>query len=231
MKITAVIPIRKGSQRVKNKNLKPFAGTTLLENKVRVLLQVPELDEIVINTDSEAAIDLVESRFQEAKIRTQKRESYFASSECSGSEFFRHLGEVTNTDVFVYAPCTSPLVKPATISSCIRKFMEDVKDGSHDSVASATLVKEFLWLNGTALNYDPCHAPNSQDLPDVLALNFAVSVIGRDDLINKCNIIGNRPDFVVTSDVESIDIDTPLDFYLAEQLYLREGRLGMANNT
>ena len=37
MKITAVIPVRKGSQRVKDKNLRPFAGTTLLDIKIKSL--------------------------------------------------------------------------------------------------------------------------------------------------------------------------------------------------
>ena len=78
-----------------------------------------------------------------------------------------------------------------------------------------------MWLNGKPLNYDPLNAPNSQDLPDVVALNFGVTVVSRDDLIKNRNIIGKRPKFVVTSDIEAIDIDTPLDFYIAEQLYIK----------
>lgn len=62
-KITAVIPIRSGSQRVRNKNLRPFAGTTLMENKIEMLLKVPELDSIVVNTNSEEAINIVNNRF------------------------------------------------------------------------------------------------------------------------------------------------------------------------
>ena len=34
MDITAVIPVRAGSTRVKNKNIKPFAGSSLLEIKI-----------------------------------------------------------------------------------------------------------------------------------------------------------------------------------------------------
>lgn len=64
MKITAVIPIRKGSQRVKDKNLRPFADTTLLELKIQNLLEVPELDEIIVNTNSEEAIDVVNSKYR-----------------------------------------------------------------------------------------------------------------------------------------------------------------------
>jgi N-acylneuraminate cytidylyltransferase len=43
--------------------------------------------------------------------------------------------------------------------------------------------------------------------------------VRRDDLIRNSNIIGHKPQFVITDDIESIDIDTPLDFFIAEQLY------------
>ncbi|MBR4624932.1 MAG: cytidylyltransferase, partial [Alphaproteobacteria bacterium] len=59
MKITAVIPIRRGSQRVKNKNLRPFYNTTLMALKIENLLKVPELDSIIVNTNSDEAIEFV----------------------------------------------------------------------------------------------------------------------------------------------------------------------------
>ena len=56
-KITAVIPIRKGSQRVPNKNFKEFwNGKNLLELKIEMLKSIHLIDEIVVNTDSELAI-------------------------------------------------------------------------------------------------------------------------------------------------------------------------------
>jgi len=219
MKITAVIPVRKGSQRVKDKNLRPFAGTSLLEVKIKALLQVPEIDSIVVNTNSEAAIEFVEEEYAGTKVTYHRREEYYASSQCSGSEFFKHLGEVTDTDIFIYAPCTSPFVKPETFSACIKKFLED--NGEHDCVSTVSSVKEFLWLDGKAMNYDPLNAPNSQNLPNVVALNFGATVVKREDLIKNHNIIGKKPDFVITSDIEAVDIDTPLDFYIAEQLYIK----------
>lgn len=219
MKITAVIPVRKGSQRVKDKNLRPFAGTTLLDIKIQMLLQVPEIDEIIVNTNSEAAIELIEEDYYNSKVKYHRRAEYYASSQCSGSEFFKHLGEVTNTDIFIYAPCTSPFVKPETVSECIKKFLDNGNE--YDCVSTVSSVKEFLWLDGKAINYDPLNAPNSQNLPNVVALNFGTTVIRREDLIKNHNIIGKKPDFVITSDIESIDIDTPLDFYIAEQLYIK----------
>ena len=50
-KITVVVPVRKGSQRVKNKNFKPFADSNLLKVKLDVLKQVNVIDDIVVNTD------------------------------------------------------------------------------------------------------------------------------------------------------------------------------------
>lgn len=219
MKITAVIPVRKGSQRVKDKNLRPFAGTTLLDNKIQMLLKVPEIDEIIVNTNSEAAIEIIELEYAGTKVRAQRREEYYASSQCSGSEFFKHLGEVTDTDIFIYTPCTSPFVKPETVSECIKKFLYNLEHNDYDCVSTVSSVKEFMWLNGKALNYDPLNAPNSQNLPDVVALNFGTTVVKREDLIKNHNIIGKNPDFVLTSDIEAIDIDTPLDFYIAERMY------------
>lgn len=123
---------------------------------------------------------------------------------------------MTDTDIFVYTPCTSPFIKPDTISRCIQLFKSSQES---DCVATVSSIKEFLWLDGKAINYNPLDAPNSQNLPDIMALNFGATVISKENLIKNRNIIGKHPQFIQTSDIESIDIDTPLDFYIAEQIY------------
>lgn len=151
------------------------------------------------------------------RVSYHRREEYYASSQCSGSEFFQHLGEVTDTDLFVYAPCTSPFIKPETISQCIKTFLN--REGETDCVSTVSSIKEFMWLDGKSVNYDPLNAPNSQNLPDIVALNFGATITSKEDLVRNRNIIGKHPQFVLTSDIEAIDIDTPLDFYIAEQIY------------
>lgn len=220
MKIVAVIPIRTDSQRVKDKNQRPFADTTLLDYKIRTLQQVEELDGIIVNTNSDELVARINGEYAGSKVRAQRREDYYASSECSGSEFFQHLGQVTDTDIFVYAPCTSPFIKPTTISQCVNLFLKEQGEEC-DCVSTVSSIKEFLWLDGKAINYNPRQAPNSQDLPDIMALNFGCTVTGRDSLIANRNIIGKKPKFIIDSDIEAIDIDTPLDFYIAEQLYIK----------
>ena len=222
MIIKAVIPIRKGSQRVQNKNIRPFGGTTLLENKIDVLKKAGFFDDIIVNTDSEEAIEIARAK----GISWHRREPYYASSACSGSEFFQHLGVVTECDVFCYCPVTSPFVTAETMRKCRDLFVEKMAGGC-DCVSTVTDVKEFLWLDGKPLNYDKHNAPNSQNLPDVKALNFGFTLVRRESLIKNRNIIGDNPFFVTTSGIESIDIDTPLDFYIAEKIYRKvivEGR-------
>ena len=214
MIIKAVIPIRKGSQRVQNKNLRPFADTTLLENKIKVLKKAGFFDDIIVNTDSEEAIAMAEAN----GVSWHRREPYYASSACSGSEFFQHLGIVTDCDVFCYCPVTSPFVSVETMMKCKALYEEKMQEGC-DCVSTVSDVKEFLWLDGKPLNYDKENAPNSQNLPDIKALNFGFTLVRRESLIKNRNIIGDNPLFVTTSGMESVDIDTPLDFYIAEQIY------------
>ena len=61
-KITAIIPVREGSRRLKNKNIAPFAGTNLLINKINQLKQVKEITNIVVSSDSELMLAMAKSQ-------------------------------------------------------------------------------------------------------------------------------------------------------------------------
>lgn len=215
MKITAVIPVRQGSQRVKNKCLRPFGDTSLLELKISVLKQIPHLNDIVVNTDSDDALAVA----KKCGVSGHKREAYYASSQCISSDFQHHLGQVTDTDLFVYCPVTSPFITKESIIECIDLF-NSMGDG-YDSVATVTRVKEFMWLNNEPINYTREKQPNSQDLPEIKALSFGVNIIKRDDLIKYRNFVGLKPYFFETDEIQSIDIDTPLDFFIAQSVYQR----------
>jgi N-acylneuraminate cytidylyltransferase len=198
---------------VPNKNLKPFfKNKSLLELKIESLLNVRTIDNIVINTDSDQAIEL--AKFY--GIEYHRRETYFASAECKGSELFKHLAETTDSDIILYTPCTSPFIKTETYYSIINQFSLTT---DHDSINTVTHVKDFLWLNNSPLNYKTESAPNSQDLPDIQKLTFGVNIIRKHDMIQNKNIVGKHPSFYVVDDIESIDIDTMLDFEFAQYMY------------
>ena len=47
--ITAIVPVRKGSVRVKNKNIRPFGESSLLELKIKQLKKVSGISEIIVS--------------------------------------------------------------------------------------------------------------------------------------------------------------------------------------
>ncbi|MCM1324613.1 MAG: acylneuraminate cytidylyltransferase family protein [Acetobacter sp.] len=214
MSIKALIPVRSGSQRVANKNIKPFAGSSLLEIKVKQLLRLPELDGVVVNSNSDEMLEIAHSLGAE----TVKRDEYFATSSVSMNEVYQNMAENMDCDTILFADATNPLILDETISNVIRQWQNI--DSQYDSIATVHSIKEFLWLNGRALNYDPDNKPRSQDLPNIQALNYAVHILPRELMIQKRDIIGHQPKFVEIAEIEATDIDTPSDFAFAEFAFL-----------
>ena len=209
-KLTAVIPVRAGSQRVKNKNLKPFADSTLLDIKIETLKKVIGLDEIVVSSDSQEMLDIARKH----NVTAHRREDYYASSEVNNSDFMVNLTTSVDSEYIMYSPCTSPLLSNETISECISKF----RDGAQN-IVTVTSQKHHMWLDGKPLNYDPSNAPNSQDLPDIYSVNYGCCIISCEDLHEFRYVVTDRPTFHVTDEIESIDIDTEFDFMVAEYVY------------
>ena len=212
--ILAIVPIRAGSQRVKNKNVRPFADTTLLEIKLKTLLQVTRID-IVVDTDCPKAIEIAEK----FNVRVHKREDFYASSECTNSEFFHHIAKNTPEEYkyLMYVPVTSPMVKVETINRVIDEYFSNPFDC--DSVNTTTLIKHHMWFDGKPLNYKVSESPNSQNLPDIHSLNYAVNILPRKIMIERKNVVGYSPKFIVLDQYESVDIDTMYDFQVSEFLY------------
>ena len=210
-KLIAVVPVRAGSQRVKDKNIKPFANSNLLTLKLQTLKNVANIDRIIVNSDSDDMLDIALKN----RVSTHKREDYYASSECNNSEYFQHIAEVTDADYIMYAPVTAPLVSKETYFACIDKFM----NSDINNLVTVSDVKHHMWLDGKPLNYNPKNAPNSQDLPDVVSINYGICIISRDDMIENRNIVTENPYFYKLDEIESIDIDTEFDFFIAEQIY------------
>lgn len=139
----------------------------------------------------------------------------FPSSKATNSEFHGHIAEVTKTDSIFLAPVCSPFVSVESHEKSVDYYLNN----SFDSVTSVTEVKNHLWLNGKPLNYDLDNVPNSQDLPDVVKLNYGISIVDREIMKNKNRIVGNNPGFYKLDEIESIDVDTPFDWIVAETIY------------
>ena len=211
--LVAVIPVRAKSQRVPNKNFKSFGGKNLLIHKIKLLKKIKQIDDIIVNSDSDKAKKIA----KDYKVSFQKREKYFASSKCTNSEFWSHIGETTNSNFIMFTDCTNPLIKEQTYIKIINSF-ESAKS-KHDSINTVSEVKEFLYLNNKPVNFNPNKAPNSQNLPDVIKLNFAINILSTKLMSKKKSLVGYKPLFYKISDIEGYDINTELEFKFAEFLF------------
>jgi len=209
--LTAIVPVRLGSQRVKDKNIKKFSDSNLIEIKLNELSKVNKIDKIILTSDSEEMLEIG----KKFNVITHKRDKYFASSEASNSEFFLNLTEICKSNYVLYSPVTSPLISCETINECINYFeVHNLKN-----LATTSLVKHHLWLNGKPLNYEIDKSPSSQDLPDIHAINYACCIIERNLMKENKNVVSSEVVFKILDEIESIDIDTELDFLTAEYIY------------
>ena len=219
MTIKALVAVRSGSMRVKDKNLRPFAGSNLLMLKLEQLKRIKLLDGIIVNSNDDEMLGIARNMGCE----TVKREAFYASNEVMTSDLYRYLAENANTDVIAYINVTNPLLKDETISMAIQTYFDNKT--MFDSLNSAHLIKEFLFKDNKPINYDLRKQPRSQDLPDIMALNFAINIIERKTMIECCNVVGNKPNIFVIDEVEGTDIDNLIDFEFAEFMYKRQNLL------
>ena len=215
MRLKAIIPVRKGSQRVKNKNIRQFAGSSLLEIKIKQLKRVSAIDEIYVNSDCDDMLSVAGSLGATAI----KRGEYFASNEVPMNEVWGHLAENADCTDVLYTNVTNPLILDKTYVDMIEKYEQIKLEGEYDSITSVHTVQEYLWHNSSSVNYNSSFHPRSQDLPNYYGLNFAISIVPRDLMIKRKNIVGSKFFPFYLDKIQSIDIDDETDFKIAQSLY------------
>ena len=211
--IKALIPVRAGSQRVKNKNIRPFADSSLLEIKIKQMQRIKELDGVIVNSDSDEMLDIAKSLGAE----TIKRDSYYASSEVSINEVYVDLANHCDSDVILFADATNPLIKDDTVRLALKKYYDNINE--YNSCNTVNVIKMFLWQNGKPINYSEDKKPRSQDLPDIYAINSAINIISREDMIKYRAFVANKPFLLPVCDIKGLDIDNEIDFEFAEFMY------------
>lgn len=216
-KNVALIAVRKGSQRIKNKNIRDFCGTSLLEIKVKQALRCDKIDEVFVSSDCQKMLTLSKSLGAKVSLRPK----VYCSNSVAMNDVYEHLAKSVECENVIYLHVTSPLLKDQTLSDCISKYEEYSQKG-FDSLASVELVKKYLWYNEKAVNYNPDFHPRSQDLPEYFALNFAVNIIKRKSMIENKNILGRKFYPYLLDEIESIDVDNYHDFEIASYFYRKK---------
>jgi N-acylneuraminate cytidylyltransferase len=210
--ITAVIPVREGSRRLKNKNVAPFAGTNLLLNKIEQLKKVPEVERIVVTSDSDMMLEMA----RQAGAFVHKRAPEFCDEKTKTfGEVVRHVAESVEGEHILWATCTSPLVFPETYSKAINEYFPALDNG-FDSLVAFEEIKRYLWDENGPINYKlgVKHVP-SQQLPSHYIVTDGILIAPREKMIEWSYFHGRNPYRFIVDKRTAIDIDDGLDLATA----------------
>ena len=215
MKIAALVPMRHHSQRVPGKNYRPLAGKPLFQHILETLQSVPEIDTVIVDTDSEPVMDGVRRLFPNVELVA--RPEHLRADDVPMNDILLYDTAQVQADFYLQTHSTNPLLKADTISRGIKSFLNDYP--KYDSLFSVTRLQTRLyWQDGRAINHNPLELLQTQDLPPVYEENSCVYVFTRENLERKKHRIGDSPLMFEIDADEAWDIDEELDFEIADFL-------------
>lgn len=214
----ALIPARGGSKGILRKNIRAIAGKPLIAWTIEAALGAAGVSRVVVSTEDEEIAAIAREWGAEVPFL---RPPEFATDEAPGIDPVLHAVEqLPEHDALILLQPTSPL-RGADHIAAILRFAADRDASSVVSVCAAA--KHPGWMYGMAPDgrLDPLLAADGarrQDLPPAFALNGAMYWIRRDTLL-RGRVLVSEATLGFPMDAESsTDIDTPLDWRIAEFL-------------
>lgn len=221
-RIIALVPMRHHSQRVPGKNYRQLAGKPLYQHIIGTLLRCPEIDEVVVDTDSAPVMDGLRENFPQ--VRILERPERLQADAIPMNEILTHDTSQVEADFYLQTHSTNPLLRAETISRAIQALL--VTYPAYDSLFSVTRVQTRLWDQlGRPINHNPAILIQTQDLPPVFEENSCIYIFTRDRLLARRNRLGERPMMFEIDASEAWDIDENLDFSIVEYL-MKQGIRG-----
>jgi len=205
--ITAIIPVRKGSRRLKNKNISQFGNTNLLIRKIRQLKKIKELNRIIVSSDCDKMLGMA----KDEGVFTHKRTPEYCDEKTKTfGEVVKHICENVEGKHILWATCTSPLVIPKNYSQAIKTYFE--KLGEFDSLMSVEPFKRYIWNESGPLNYElgVKHVP-SQELEQLYFVTDGILIAPRLKMIEWNYFHGPNPYKFIIDKIHCVDIDDELD--------------------
>lgn len=230
-KIYAIIPARKGSKRLPNKNQLALSGKPLIAWTIEAAKESKFIDEIIISTDDEHIMKIAEQYGIPTPFKRPKTLSEDGSKTIDvllhAINYF-NIKETNKTVTLLLQP-TSPLRNHSDIDNSIEmldkktKAIVSVCETEHPPLWSNTLPTNLSmrsFLSKEILN------KRSQDLPTYYRLNGAVYVAETDYLVKNYGFFGPQTKAYIMPIKRSVDIDTELDFLFTEVI-LKYNMLGI----
>lgn len=221
LKIAALVPMRHYSVRVPEKNFRLIAGKPLYHYILTSLQAVKEIDQIVVDTDSEKIVEGIKIDFPSIKIIN--RPEHLRADTIPMNEILLHDTDIIKADLYLQTHSTNPLLKPETISNAINLLFDNMP--AYDSLFSVTKLLTRLWDQLTRpINHNPSILLRTQDLPPIYEENSCIYIFQRKTLVEHRNRIGEMPLMFEVDRSEAFDIDEELDFLLADLMISHQSK-------
>lgn len=221
-KIAFFLPTRKGSERVKNKNTRPFADIEggLVENKIKQLLSTKHIDEILFSSNDEMCIAIAEKYTSDSRLRIIPRPNELCLSTTNLQDLICYVPTITNADHILWGHVTTPLVEAKVYDTAIEQYLSKIIKG-YDSLVSVKELKNFLLNQEGKLvnNTTNIPWPRTQDLEPLYEINHAIFSAKRSVYTEQKNRIGQKTLLYIMDEIHSKDIDWEEDFKIAEIMY------------
>ena len=215
MGLTVFLPCRRGSERLRDKNRRPFGclHNGLIELKLAQLQQAQRVDRVIVSTD-----DPWVYANADGNVHTHWRDPLLCQNSTSTDDLIPHAVELIPSGDILWTHCTSPFVTGAMYDAMIDAYYAA---STNDSLMAVHRVHGFYWQDGKPLNYSGAADkwPRTQTLEPVFKVTSG-AFIANADIYRQGDRIGRCPQLFEVSEVAALDVDTMQDFTLAEHLYV-----------
>jgi len=211
--VTALVPMRHHSQRVPGKNYRLLDGKPLYQHIISTLQQVPEVEQIVVDTDSPEIITGLKTDFP--AVIVIDRPEHLRADDISMNEILLYDISQMPAALYLQTHSTNPLLSAETLSRAIRTLLKAMP--AKDSLFSVTRHQaRFYTYDGKPINHNPRELLQTQDLNPVYEENSCIYIFPPETLQQNRTRIGQHPILFETDPEESWDIDEESDFRLVE---------------
>jgi N-acylneuraminate cytidylyltransferase len=222
MLVGALIPCRKGSKGIPGKNFKQFNGKPLVEWTIDVAQKSNLFSKIIVSSDGGARNIVL--REGDVDVLDNQRARQFSTDDARLDPLLWHYAEqYPEIELWCLLQPTSPL---RSVND-LKESYKLIKGSKYDSVVSVKSDPGFLWIDNAVghkgetkciATYHLHKRPNRQDRQDWYKENGAIYWAKRYVLESlHCRLGGNIGLYVMPED-RSLEIDTPLDWFIAERV-------------